>query len=85
MTRLSMRALISIPLFLGISLPIHAQETQSPPTNDVEGEELLPLVKNPELLEYVQAPYPELQKKKDAKEPLPIEIDELAMYLTLKS
>ena len=77
MSRSSIRSLLSIPLILGISLPIYAQETPPPPTNDVE--EPLPLVKNPELLEYVQAPYPESAKEegREGTVLLLIEIDEI--------
>ena len=68
MNRMSICSLLSIPLFLGLSLPIYAQETPSPPTNDVQ-KSPYHSVKNPELLEYVQAPYPEVcKRKKDAKE-----------------
>jgi TonB family protein len=48
------------------------------PTDPVEEEELPPLIKNPELIEYVQAPYPE-KAKEDRREGtvlLLIEIDE---------
>jgi len=77
MIRSSICSLISIPLFLGVSLPIYAQETSAPPTNDVK--EPLPLVKNPELLEYVQAPYPESAKEEEREGTvlLLIEIDEV--------
>ena len=77
MSRSSFCTLFSIPLLLGIALPGYAQETPPPPANDVE--EPLPLVKNPELLEYVQAPYPESAREEGLEGTvlLLIEIDEV--------
>ena len=55
--------LSSIFLALTISTTVFAQE--APPTVEdaSASDEPLPLVKNPELLEYVQAPYPEAAKE----------------------
>ena len=57
-----------ISLLIAFSLPLWAQEPDTPATTSDEiVEELPPLVKNPELLEYIQAPYPEKAKEEEAK------------------
>ena len=79
MSRTSIHSLLSVPLFLALTLPALAQEPPSPPTTDVGEEEPLPLVKNPELLEYVQAPYPSAAQEegREGTVLLLIEIDEV--------
>jgi TonB family protein len=67
-------------LFLVLSLPLWAQEPETPETTSDEiVEELPPLVKDPELLEYIQAPYPEKAKEEGLEGVvlLLIEIDEV--------
>ena len=77
-----------ISLLLSLILPLWAQEPDPIETNtddqtaeetDETVEELPPLVKNPELLEYVQAPYPEKAKEEEREGVvlLLIEIDEV--------
>lgn len=70
-------SLISITLsFLAIAQAQDTRNDETPPSEDTE--EPLPLVKNPELLEYVQAPYPEQAKieEREGTVLLLIEIDE---------
>ena len=70
--------MMSLPLWLSIGSIASAQEQSNGDTNP-STEEPLPLVKNPELLEYVQAPYPELAKEegREGTVLLLIEIDEV--------
>ncbi len=73
-----MRAhLALLPLLLALAAPAHAQEDTAPPPPPVE-EELPPLVKEPALLEFVQAPYPADAKDQglEGTVVLAIEIDE---------
>ena len=61
---------------------VHVAQDPQPPSDASEAaveEELPPLVKNPELLEYVQAPYPEKAKEegREGTVLLLIEIDEV--------
>ena len=74
----------TLPLFpaallLALSLPVFAQDTPSTTEEDPASDEPLPLVKNPELLEYVQAPYPEAaqEERREGTVLLLIEIDEV--------
>ncbi len=67
-----------IPLLLALAPPALAGDSPPPPPADAPAEELPPLVKNPELLQFVQAPYPpDAQAEKlEGTVKLILEIDE---------
>ena len=75
----SRRPMYSAFLSLMLSTSVFAQETSTPTEDTPSTDEPLPLVKNPELLEYVQAPYPEAAKEegREGTVLLLIEIDEV--------